>query len=293
MTMTITITITMTPPVPSSMHVFFLWILLLSSGNILSDCARVFTIINDCDETIWPAITPGESFGGGGYALRAKESRVHTAPVGWSGRIWGRTKCSFDPSGNGTCLTGRCGSSLQCTASGETPSTLAEFTLTTLEFYDVSLVDGFNLPMSVRPVSGKGNCSVAGCVGDLRKNCPSELSVKAGGKVVACRSACDVFNTDEYCCRGVYGNSATCQPTYYSKKFKDACPTSYSYAYDDPTSIFTCSGADYIITFCGAKNQTQCTYHNNKLHCSGSTMVFTKKWIFNFMVALIVVCLSM
>lgn len=107
--------------------------------------------------------------------------------------------------------------------------------------------------MSVRPVNGKGNCSVAGCTGDLRNNCPSELAVKAGGKTVACRSACNVFNTDQYCCRGLYGNAATCQPTSYSKIFKDACPTSYSYAYDDPTSIFTCSAADYIITFCGSK----------------------------------------
>ncbi|KAK1418302.1 hypothetical protein QVD17_27445 [Tagetes erecta] len=284
---------TMAPLVSTSMHVFFMWILLLSSGNIFSDCSRIFTIINDCDETIWPAITPGVNFGGGGYALRPKESKVHTAPVNWSGRIWGRTNCNFDSNGNGTCQTGRCGSSLQCTASGETPSTLAEFTLTTLEFYDVSLVDGFNLPMSVRPVNGKGNCSVAGCVGDLRKNCPSELSVKVGGKVVACRSACDVFNTDEYCCRGIYGNSATCKPTYYSKKFKDACPTSYSYAYDDPTSIFTCTAADYIITFCGAKNRTQCTYHNNKLHCSGSTMRFTENWTFSLIIALISLCLPM
>ncbi|KAJ0533109.1 putative Thaumatin family [Helianthus annuus] len=284
---------TMGPLTSTSMHViFFLWTWLLFSGNILSDGARVFTIINDCDETIWPAITPGESFGGGGYMLRAKESRVHTAPVSWSGRIWGRTNCKFDSNGNGTCLTGRCGSSLQCSASGETPATLAEFTLTTLNFYDVSLVDGFNLPMSVRPVNGKGNCSVAGCVGDLRKNCPKELSVKAGGKVAACRSACDVFNTDEYCCRGNYGNSATCKPTYYSKKFKDACPTSYSYAYDDPTSIFTCSEADYTITFCGSKNRTQCSYYNNKLHCSGSTMVFMKNFTWSLMMVLVVVCLS-
>ncbi|KAM1387867.1 hypothetical protein ACFX2I_016058 [Malus domestica] len=32
--------------------------------------------------------------------------------------------------------------------------------------------------------------------------------------------------------------------------FKSACPRSCSYAYNDVTSKFTCSGADYIITFC-------------------------------------------
>jgi hypothetical protein len=43
----------------------------------------------------------------------------------------------------------------------------------------------------------------------------------------------------------------TCQPTFYSKKFKAACPGAYSYAYDDPSSIFTCAQSpDYTIIFC-------------------------------------------
>ncbi|GAB4844868.1 hypothetical protein Ancab_038259 [Ancistrocladus abbreviatus] len=240
------------------------------SGAKLSESARVFTIINDCKETIWPAVTPGENFGGGGFALKRGQAIVYTAPVGWSGRIWARTGCNFDKNGNGTCLTGACGTALQCKASGTPPATLAEFTLAERDFYDVSLVDGFNLPLAVKPINGVGNCSVAGCDYDLRKNCPTELAEKANRKTVACRSACDVFNTDEYCCRGVYGNSAVCQATYYSKKFKEACPAAYSYAYDDPTSIFTCSGTDYVLAFCSPRNQTVCTYHNHKLICSGS-----------------------
>ncbi|KAH0849016.1 hypothetical protein HID58_092868 [Brassica napus] len=122
--------------------------------------------------------------------------------------------------------------------------------------------------MSVTPMNGKGNCSVAGCVADLRSKCPPELAVKSKGKVVSCRSACDVFDRDEYCCRGVYGNPVTCRPTNYSKMFKEACPTAYSYAYDDPTSIFTCSGTDYVISFCSSKKKPVCTYHDNKLACS-------------------------
>ncbi|KAL9449848.1 hypothetical protein AB3S75_011723 [Citrus x aurantiifolia] len=243
---------------------------IISSGARMGESARVFTIVNDCKETIWPAVTPGENFNNGGFPLKSGQSIVFNAPVGWSGRIWGRSGCKFDKNGNGSCLTGACGTSLKCSASGAPPATLAEFTLSALDFYDVSLVDGFNLPMSVKPINGKGNCSVAGCDGDLRLTCPSELSVKSKGKTVACRSACDVFNTDEYCCRGVYGNPIVCQPTYYSKKFKDACPTAYSYAYDDPTSIFTCAGTDYVITFCSPRKQPVCTYHNNKLVCSGS-----------------------
>ncbi|KAH7685448.1 Thaumatin family protein [Dioscorea alata] len=240
-----------------------------------SEGARIFTIVNQCNEMVWPGITPGDSFNGGGFPLKSGQSIVITAPVGWSGRIWGRTGCNFDSSGNGSCETGRCGTNLKCAGSGETPATLAEFTLANPDFYDVSLVDGFNLPMSVRAVNGvSGNCSTAGCDGDLRDDCPSELAVKVEKRTVACRSACDVFNTDEYCCRGLHGNSMTCQPTYYSKKFKSVCPTAYSYAYDDPTSIFTCFGADYIITFCAGRKQTVCTYHDNRLICNGSNRSF-------------------
>ncbi|XP_062227238.1 pathogenesis-related thaumatin-like protein 3.5 [Phragmites australis] len=244
----------------------------LSGGPRRAEPARVFTIINQCKTTIWPAASPGDSFGGGGFALRPGQSMVFTTPVGgWSGRIWGRTGCNFDASGNGSCETGSCGTKLKCGASGEPPASLAEFTLAARDFYDVSLVDGFNLPMVVKPVNGEGNCSAAGCDGDLRENCPSELAVKVNGRTVACRSACDVFDTDQYCCRGQFGNPSTCHPTFYSKKFKAVCPTAYSYAYDDPTSIFTCSNADYIITFCSNRNQSMCSYHKNRLICSGSS----------------------
>jgi len=40
----------------------------------------------------------------------------------------------------------------------------------------------------------------------------------------------------------------------YAAIFKAECPTAYSYAYDDPTSTFTCDGnpvTGYSITFCG------------------------------------------
>ncbi|KAJ6405271.1 hypothetical protein OIU84_013275 [Salix udensis] len=245
-------------------------LLMISSGPRMIQSTRIFTIVNYCQETVWPGITQGDNFNGGGFELKSGQSIVFTAPVGWNGRIWGRTGCKFDQNGSGSCKTGACGTSLKCKASGEPPASLAEFTLAALDFYDVSLVDGFNLPITVTPINGKGNCSSVGCDEDLRNTCPSELAVKSNGKVIACRSACDVFSTDEYCCRGVYGNPVVCQPTYYSKTFKQACPTAYSYAYDDPTSIFTCAGTDYTVAFCSSRKQTVCTYHDNKLACSAS-----------------------
>ncbi|XP_058091330.1 pathogenesis-related thaumatin-like protein 3.5 [Magnolia sinica] len=258
-----------------------IFLILITSGAKPSESARIFTMTNDCKETIWPAIIPGENFGGGGFELKPKQSIVFTAPVGWSGRIWGRTGCNFDKTGTGPCQTGSCGDAIKCGASGKTPATLAEFTLASPDFYDVSMVDGFNLPLVVTPLNGKGNCSAAGCDGDLNKKCPKKLAVKAGGKTVGCRSACDVFGSDEYCCKGVFGNPTTCQPSTYSKLFKAACPAAYSYAYDDHTSLFTCSSSDYIITFCASRKKTVCTYHDNKVVCNGSdgSKSPTLKWL--------------
>ncbi|CAN4118018.1 unnamed protein product [Withania somnifera] len=123
--------------------------------------------------------------------------------------------------------------------------------------------------------NGNGSCLTGDCGPFLKcsstdKACLSELAIRNNGKVIACGSACDVFNTDEYRCRGNYGNPTTCQPTFYSKKFKEVCPTAYSYAYDDPTSIFTCSGTDYVIVFCSSRKKPVCTYHDHKLVCGGS-----------------------
>lgn len=97
-------------------------------------------------------------------------------------------------------------------------------------------------------VQPSGSCMATGCTVDLNQKCPPELRVANGD---ACKSACEAFNKPEYCCSGNYGNPNTCKPTVYSQMFKSACPRSYSYAYDDPTSTFTCTGgANYVVTFC-------------------------------------------
>lgn len=92
-----------------------------------------------------------------------------------------------------------------------------------------------------------GKCASTGCMTDLNRQCPAELRAAAGA---ACKSACEAFGSPEYCCSGMYSSPSACKPTLYSQIFKTACPKSYSYAYDDATSTFTCSGADYTITFC-------------------------------------------
>ncbi|XP_060556310.1 uncharacterized protein LOC132716980 [Ruditapes philippinarum] len=226
--------------------------------------AHRVTIVNRCSHTVWVGILGSNLIDQGGYTLNAGASRTSSLPPHWSGRFWGKTGCHSN-----RCETGDCGGGkIQCNgAGGVPPATLAEITFDAgsqniQDFYDVSLVDGFNLQMSMRPtggyISGSGHyyCSRAGCNTDLNQRCPRELQVNGTGGVVACKSACLAFNRDDYCCRGAHNVPQTCPPSSYSKIFKSACPESYSYAYDDQTSTFTCNNkspgsTSYEITFCG------------------------------------------
>jgi hypothetical protein len=233
-------------------------------GN--KDGARQLMVINKCQQPIWVGIGSQQPVPeGGGFRLDAGQTRTLTFPGGkWSGRLWGRTGCTFDGAGIGRCETGDCGGRLGCgVVGGKTPATLAEITWsgTPMEpdFYDLSLVDGYNLPMAMAPLRGTHgrnpggalDCLTPTCVADLNQTCPAPLRVMNGaGQVVGCMSACEKFNTDEFCCRGAHNRPETCPPFEHSKVFKAACPTSYSYAYDDATSTFTCKGEDYAVWFC-------------------------------------------
>jgi hypothetical protein len=124
-------------------------------------------------------------------------------------------------------------------------NSLAEWTLNgagNQDFYDVSFVDGYNLAILIQPSGGTGGCGAPGKTSAM--SCPAEL-LKSG----SCCSACMVFNTDQYCCRGSYGTPATCPPTSYSLVFHNYCTNCYSYAYDDTAATFTCTNANYTITW--------------------------------------------
>ncbi|KAG8088116.1 hypothetical protein GUJ93_ZPchr0010g10158 [Zizania palustris] len=230
--------------------------------------SATFTISNNCGYSVWPGLLSSAGsapLSTTGFALAPGASQAVAAPAGWSGRMWGRTLCATTDGARFACATGDCGSGdVQCNGGGAAPpATLAEFTLDgsgNLDFFDVSLVDGYNLPMLVTPISNaaaasasSGKCAATGCVAELNSACPADLRVaSASSSSVACRSACDAFGSAEYCCSGAYGNPNTCRPSAYSEFFKSACPRAYSYAYDDSTSTFTCAAGatDYAITFC-------------------------------------------
>ncbi|KAK9922141.1 hypothetical protein M0R45_030621 [Rubus argutus] len=219
------------------------------------------SIKNNCPYNIWPASLTGDNkpqLALTGFELASGASRSVDTPVPWSGRFWARTDCSTDNSGKFTCASpGDCASGqVSCNGNGgNKPATLVEFTIAQgggQDFYDVSLVDGFNLPASVTPQGGNGDCRSSSCAGNLNANCPSDLQVKKGdGSVVGCNSACTVFNQPKYCCTYPNNTTETCPPTDYSRKLSEQCPQAYSYAFDDKKGTFTCfGGPNYAITFC-------------------------------------------
>ncbi|KAL2198453.1 thaumatin, partial [Corynascus similis CBS 632.67] len=134
-----------------------------------SSCTPIQLIVaNRCGESIWPGIVTqnGIGPGTGGFELTPGTSRTMFVSPDWAGRIWGRTNCSFNADGSGpntysgvdgygaACVTGDCLGKLDCPSAGRVPATLAEFTLQggsahNQTFYDISLVDGYNLPLAI------------------------------------------------------------------------------------------------------------------------------------------------
>ena len=239
-----------------------------SSGSSVTAPAgwRTLTMVNRLSYPIWPAIAadPNHPISATGWVLAPGASLTILIPDHWDVRMWARTGCSFNSAGVGSCVTSGCGK-LQCGSTwGEFPSTLAEFNLNAwdgMDFYDVSLVEGNNLPMWVNSWGGSSTdkinddgCSAAGCTQNANTMCPSQLQRVVGGQVVACLSACLVFNTAQTCCSGAYAPRADCNPTTWpvdsAAVFKKAEPFAYSYVDDDATSVLTCTGeCDYRVTW--------------------------------------------
>ena len=220
--------------------------------------ARDIQFINNCQETVWVGIFTqrGPRTNPGGFQLdRGQTRRITTAP-GWQGRFWGRTKCTFNAQGQGQCLTGNCPGGLDCTDGTRDPVTLGEMSFNSppdSDFYDISLVDGFNLPMALGPQPGTHgrkpgaafDCLTPMCAKNLAASCPLRFNADA------CASACyQRPNDPAACCTGAMNTPETCPGPPEAAAFEQACPHAYSYAYDDRNSTFTCLGEDYAAVFC-------------------------------------------
>ncbi|CAN0926208.1 Thaumatin-like protein 1 [Linum grandiflorum] len=240
--------------------------LLLATATILflgAEATKV-DITNNCPFTVWPAT---QTSGGGGpqlpntgFVLPPAQSLIIEIPEpNWGyGKIWGRTGCSTDvATGKLTCLTGDCGTGqVECNGAGPTqPVTLVELNIdapTGTDFFDIGLVGGFNLPVSIAPVEGDDKCHAVSCENSVNRVCPPELAVKnSNGHVVACKSACLAFDEAQYCCQGAYASAEKCPPTAYAKIFMAQCPHAHSYRYDiGADTVFCTTGRNYIVTFC-------------------------------------------
>ncbi|QRV78187.1 pathogenesis-related protein PR5K (thaumatin family) [Ceratobasidium sp. AG-Ba] len=237
--------------------------------------ARTFLIKNDCPFTVWPGVYTNLSMGSavplveGGWEQPQGTNRSFSVPDNWAaGRIWGRRACDFsNTQGPESCLTGGCSGGLNCTEPGVEPTTLAEFTLSPTDdkydYYDVSLLDGFDLPILITP---SGECPAAECRVDLAALCPDELKgpYTSDGLNVGCKTSC-LANLDgnpansTNCCTGAFAAPENCPGSgvKYYDFFKGNCPNSWAYAFDEGSgsALKTCAGsnrADYTITFCPA-----------------------------------------
>lgn len=198
---------------------------------------------NKCSSTLKVGNSIDTSYYGDVVDVPAGSNHTITLPINWTGRIWGRISCSGEK-----CFDSGMGS----------PASLAEFYFKDegKVYYDISLVDGWNLPMVIEPVKkialeyGDDTlCATTSC--STLPSCPAGWETyDTKGNVSGCKSACTMYNTDEFCCTGPYLNAATCKANQYSKAVKAVCPDVYSYAYDDYTSAFMCTSFAYTVTFC-------------------------------------------
>ncbi|WJX70451.1 hypothetical protein P8452_54563 [Trifolium repens] len=171
-----------------SITIFFIISACISYGSVEGHQAT-FYIHNKCPFPIWPATAPNTGqpiIADGGFYLPSSQTKKIIAPWSWSGRIWARTGCNFASNNwKPSCETGDCDGKLACNgAIGTPPATLVEITLQgdkgKPNFYDVSLVNGYNIPVSVvipnKDINSK--CNIQGMVMEVLRSdaCPNYFS---------------------------------------------------------------------------------------------------------------------
>ncbi|KAI9309095.1 thaumatin [Cunninghamella echinulata] len=209
---------------------------------------RSITIQNNCPETLSVGVlTNGQPQPDQRFDLPSHGSRTISKPDTWGGRLFGQPQCSGGDGGGPHCGI----------AGAANPATLAEFFFKGnggKDFYDISMVDGYNIPASISPQgvqNGKGyDCGTSSC--KELPSCPPELAITdATGKVVGCQSSCSKTGDPQHCCKGNYDDPKLCQADEHAKSVKKGCPDSYSFAYDDQSSTFTCANpTGYTVSFC-------------------------------------------
>ncbi len=215
-------------------------------------------------------LTPSPGY----WQLTAGAKQTLQIPIGWGGRFWARTGCpdnlasckagfeactqnsdccggqcqaGFCNPSEAACTTGDCNAGAACDISAQAPVSLFEvfFQDGSTTWFDGSLVDGINVPLSIAAVDSSGNpltgCSpanIGGCsktldtstIGALRvatttaceesSDCPFLGECLDGFCTAGYSGACDVCtanpsaagldcatNQDLYCCTGANADS--------------------------------------------------------------------------------------
>lgn len=243
---------------------------------------RNIEFTNKCSHDVWVhPLTNAQGPPLPGGIQRLGYYGVYNYPIpdgGWGGRFWPKINC--DQNGN-ECEFGQ--SVDPCPAGGCHPpaETKVEFFFPPSNdpndiWYDISLVDGYSLPVDILPSVQQGSCTFTHCAVSLDL-CPineidvGDLRIIKNGRTVACLSPCKRWNypypfglgLPEDIAPGVYLCCPTppiwpeeCRAgpviyTEYVRLIHRDCPTAYSYAYDDEAGLHNCpNNIDFKVTFC-------------------------------------------
>ncbi|KAI8608631.1 thaumatin [Chytriomyces sp. MP71] len=173
-------------------------------------------VVNKCSNTIWPGITAvdgatgapyfgnAQSSNPAGFQLNSGESKLISLKTNVAAlRLWARTGCTWT-NNQFVCQVGDCGNPLNnfdgtCYKGGGLgANSLFEMTIdgSGHSWYDLSIVDGYTLPISVTlsgslqqvPQAGSFSCGNPACRPNIN-NCPPELiKYNSGGAAIACQS---------------------------------------------------------------------------------------------------------
>lgn len=250
-----------------------LQVLLLSVAT--AEDHHVLFLKNRCSFPIWPTFSFSPLLPTNlSLAPNSAPYRVVVPEPRWQNQIWARTGCNE----NGTqCETGVCTHKKDRLCLAPTPVTRAYFAFDGAfrgyaingTNYEVQLANGFNVPLVIIPGrynKADSDCKVVGCFSDVKAHCPSELAGRnAAGKVISCKSPCEVFDTEYYCAKGRYLDNLHTNEwnPEYRAVFNSSCPHvgnyfgKYSYYLRDPYSVTTQTCTDeganrgqFTIQFC-------------------------------------------
>jgi len=241
---------------------------------------RQITVKNNCRQPLWiqsSSVFPIQR-------LDVGQTYTYGIPsAGWkSGRMWPKTGC--DASGN-NCASGQAWAPCPPQGCSADANTKIEFHMEPensgmQSWYDISLVDGYSLPVKINPRGvSSGSCVATNCALDLGR-CPTGETNGLGdlrlrdrnGNVVACMSPCKRFTSpvsqggmgqsetpfigQMMCCPTPPVSVAQCRAgpvvgTQYVGLVRQTCPTAYSYAYDDTNGLHNCPTAtSFDVQFC-------------------------------------------